>query len=151
MGFAFFPILSPSQHTLSRVLFQPPSLAPSVPPRINAVSRKPLSKTSSFVSQPPFEGHVQPQRPSASVLCQASRAAQGMLPRTGKTREFHSQTRQQLQERWVNTSNLLSLPNPSSPHTRTAAFACALLLPQRGRKRRKTCLHTSCCLIWGPP
>lgn len=75
--------------------------------------------------------------PSASLLCQASHAAQGILQRTGKTRGFPSQTTQQLQESWVNTSNPLSLLYLSSPRTWTAAFACALLLLQRGRKKKK--------------
>lgn len=105
----FFPVL---RHTLSCALFRPPNLAPSASLRIHETSRKLLSKTSPPAPQLPFEGHIL-HHPVHQCPAHSPRNAAD----EGKTRDFPCQSRQQLQESWMTTSNPLSSPSLSSLHT----------------------------------
>lgn len=98
----------------------------------------------SFVSQLPFEGHIQPQHPSASVLFQASCAAQGMLEKTGKTREFPSQTTHQLQESW-RTHQIPWLYLTWPPHTPELQLLPVHCSYEEGKEGK---LVSRCATLW---
>lgn len=137
MGFAFFP----HSHTLSHVLFQPPCLAPSVSPRINAVSRKLLSNFI-FCFPGSFQGsHSAAKAPlhhcSARACMQLKGCCRGLAKQGGFPPKPRSSCRR---AGWTHQIHCpYSTCPPRTPELQLLrAYCCSC--SEEG-KRRKTCLY----------